>query len=241
MNKVMLITGATSDLAIELLNNIKNEDITILACYNDYVEKLELFKNNKIEIIPVYCDFNNIENLKNIIENLSKEYEIDAVIHFAAMNIKNERFNKITTEQVELDFKIQYLSIFEILKKCIPIMKKNKKGKIIFLLSSSVIGLPPKYLSSYISIKYALLGLMKTLAVEYANFNIQINSISPSMFESKFLKNIDEITREMYVKNHPMKEYITKKEIISTILFLLENENKFLNGNNFNLSGSETL
>ena len=82
---------------------------------------------------------------------------------------------------------------------------------------------------------------MKTLAVEYANFNIQINSISPSMFESKFLKNIDEITREMYVKNHPMKEYITKKEIISTILFLLENENKFLNGNNFNLSGSETL
>ena len=38
-----------------------------------------------------------------------------------------------------------------------------------------------------------------------------------------------------------MKEYITKKEIISTILFLLENENKFLNGNNFNLSGSETL
>jgi len=48
MNKVMLITGATSDLAIELLNNIKNEDITILAFYNDYVEKLYIIDISNI-------------------------------------------------------------------------------------------------------------------------------------------------------------------------------------------------
>lgn len=241
MKRTILMTGATSDLGLEFLNKIKNQDNLVLAFFKSSEEKLEVFKDNKITIIPVYCDFNDINNLNKIMENLTKEYIIDVVLHFAAVKIKNERFNKIKTELIEMDFRVQYLSIFEILKKVLPIMKKNRKGKIIFLLSSSVIGTPPKYLASYVSMKYALLGLMRALVSEYTDFNIQINAISPSMFESKFLQNIDEITKEIYIRNHPMKEFIKKDEIISTLLFLLENNNKFLVGNNFNLSGSETL
>lgn len=241
MNNTILVTGATSDIALEFLNKIKNKNNIVLAFYRNNKEKLELFKNDKIKIVPIYCDFNNIDNLSEIMESVSKEYQIDMVLHFAAAGVKNERFHKISVKQVELDFKVQYLSIFTILKYVLPVMKKNKKGKIIFLLSSFIIGVPPKFLTSYISMKYALLGLMKSLVSEYGNFNIQINAISPSMFQSKFLENIDKIAIEMYKKNHPMKELIKKDEIINIILFLLENENKFLNGNNFNLSGSETL
>ena len=73
------------------------------------------------------------------------------------------------------------------------------------MLSSVTINLPPKALVHYTTIKYALLGLVKSLASEYGNKNIQINALSPSMIETKFLENINEKIIEINAHNHPLK------------------------------------
>ena len=58
-------------------------------------------------------------------------------------------------------------------------MAKRKKGKIIFMLTVHTCQTPLKGCADYITEKYALLGLMKALAVEYANKGITVNGISP--------------------------------------------------------------
>ena len=89
--------------------------------------------------------------------------------------------------------------------------------------------------------KYALLGLLKSLVSEYGEYGIQINGISPSMIDSKLLDNLDPLVKEMSKNSHPLKELITKREIIEFIDFLVTNNSKFLTGNNFNLSGGESI
>ena len=241
MRETILITGATSDLAYEYLNLIKNQEKTIIAFYYDCKERLENLKNTSLEIIPIFCDFSNISDVSHKIVKVSENYDINVVLHFATPGIKMERFNKKETKDYELHFRVQFLSIVEILKIVLVKMKKEKRGKIIFVLSSVIFSTPPKFWTEYVSMKYALLGLLKSLISEYGEYGIQINGISPSMIDSKLLDNLDPLVKEMSKNSHPLKKLITKKEIVDFINFLITNNSKFLTGNNFNLSGGESI
>ena len=241
MKEVILITGATSDLAFEYLNLIKDQEKVIIAFYYDLKERFEELKNSSLEIIPIFCDFSDISDVSNKIIKISKDYDISTVLHFATPRIKMERFHKKEIKDYEIHFKIQFLSIIEILKNILPKMKKQKKGKIICILSSITFSIPPKFWTDYVSMKYALLGLLKALVAEYGEYGIQINGISPSMIDSKLLDNLDPLVKEMSKESHPLKELVTKKEIVEFIDFLVKNDSKFLTGNNFNLSGGESI
>lgn len=241
MKEAILITGATSDLAIEYLNSIKNEEKTIIAFYYDYKERFEELKNNLLEIIPIFCNFLDTNDISDKVSEISKKYNISTILHFAAPEIKMERFHKKEIKNYEVHFKVQFLSIIEILKYILPKMKKQKKGKIIFILSSVTISTPPKFWTEYVSMKYALLGLLKSLVAEYGEYGIQFNGVSPSMIDSKLLDSLDPLVKEMSKESHPLKELITKKEIVEFIDFLVKNDSKFLTGNNFNLSGGESI
>ena len=241
MKEVILITGATSDLAFEYLNLIKNQEKIVIAFYYDLKERLEELKNNTLEIVPIFCDFSDMDDVSNKIIKISKDYDISTVLHFATPRIKMERFHKKEIKDYEIHFKIQFLSIIEILKNILPKMKKQKRGKIIFILSSVTFSTPPKFWAEYVSMKYALLGLLKSLVSEYGEYGIQINGISPSMIDSKLLNNLDPLVKEMSKETHPLKKLITKIVIVEFIDFLVTNNIKFLTGNNFNLSGGEII
>ena len=210
MKEVILITGATSDLAFEYLNLIKNQEKIIIAFYYDLKERLEVFKDNSLEIIPVFCDFSDINDVSNKVVEISKDYNINTVLHFAAPRIKMERFHKKEIKDYEI-------------------------------LSSVTFSMPPKFWTEYVSMKYALLGLLKSLVSEYGEYGIQFNGISPSMIDSKLLDNLDPLVKEMSKETHPLKELTTKGEIVEFIDFLITNNSKFLTGNNFNLSGGESI
>lgn len=240
MREGILITGATSDIAYEFLKNYKDKNKVIVAFYYDYEERLDnLIENYNLNIVKVKYNFLNLEGITETLQDVLNDIFISEVLHLSAPVVKQERFNKINISQYNIDFSIQVLSIIEILKFIIPKMKKEKRGKIVFVLSSVTNGVPPKFWTSYITSKYALEGLMKSLVAEYSGFNIQINGISPSMIKSKFINNMDERLVEMEIEKHPMKRTIEIEEIVDTINYLFESNNKFLTGNNLLLTGGE--
>lgn len=242
MKEALLITGATSDLGYGYLKKFKDKNITIIAFYYDFEERIDdLIENYGLNIVKIYFDFLCLDNLEEKVKELSEKYFISKVLHLSAPVVKQERFNKISKEVFYNDFTIQVVSLVEILKIVLLRMKKEKKGKIVIVLSSYVEGVPPKFCASYVTSKYAVLGLMKSLIVEYGQFNIQINGISPSMIQSKFLNNMDERMIEMGIEKHPMKRTVTIDEVVETIDYLLFNNNSFLNGNNILLTGGENF
>ena len=175
------------------------------------------------------------------VKELSEKYFISKVLHLSAPIVKQERFNKISKEVFYNDFTIQVVSLVEILKIVLLRMKKEKKGKIVIVLTSYTVGALPKFLSSYVTSKYAVMGFLKSLVSEYGQFNIQINGISPSMIQSKFLNNMDERMVEMEIEKHPMKRTVTIDEVAEIIDYLFFNNNSFLNGNNILLTGGENF
>lgn len=242
MKEALLVTGSTSDLGYGYLKKFKNKNITIIAFYYDFEERLDdLIENYGLNIVKIYFDFLCLDNLEEKVKELSEKYFISKVLHLSAPIVKQERFNKISKEVFYNDFTIQVVSLVEILKVVLLRMKKEKKGKIVIILSSCVEGVPPKFWTSYVTSKYAMMGFLKSLVSKYGQFNIQINGISPSMIQSKFLNNMDERMIEMEIEKHPMKRTVSIDEVTEIIDYLFFNNNSFLNGNNILLTGGENF
>ncbi len=239
MNKnIILIIGASSDIGLNLIENIKY-DALIIAHYNSSDEKLlELSKHINNELVTVKADLLKEDEINDLLHTIEFNYGIpNKIVHLAANKVENIRFKDVTWSDFEKDINISLKSAVLILNRFLPKMAKQKKGKVLIMLSSYVLGVPPKALSHYTSIKYAMLGLVKSLASEYADKNIQINAISPSMIDTKFLDNINEKFVELSAYNHPLKRNAKVDDITPIIKMLISEESDYMTGVNIPITG----
>ena len=238
MNNIILIIGASSDIGLDLIQNI-DEDCLILAHYNSEGEKLlKLSKTRQNEIIPIKANLSVEDDILEMINHIEHNFGIpNKIVHLAASKFENIRFKDASWKKLQNDINISLKSLLIILNRFLPQLAKQKKGKIVVMLSSVVLNTPPKNLTHYTVVKYSLLGLVKSLASEYADKNIQINAISPSMVDTKFLENINEKIVEISAYNHPLKRNATVEDITPTIKFLISNESDYMNGINIPITG----
>ncbi len=235
---IILIIGASSDIGIDLIKTL-DEDILILAHYNSSGKDLiELSKKIKNILVPLQADLSSEDEITSLLDNIEENYGIpNKIVHLAANKVENIRFKDVKWSDFEKDINISLKSAVLILNRFLPKLSQEKQGKVVLILSSYVLGVPPKALSHYTTIKYALLGLVKSLASEYAGKNIQINAISPSMVETKFLDNINEKLVELSAYNHPLKRNATVEDITPTIKLLLSEDSNYINGINIPITG----
>ncbi len=234
MNKtIILIIGASSDIGIDLIKNL-NEEILILAHFNSSSKRLiELSGQIRNTLIPLQADLSQESEINTFLNKIESNYSIpNKIIHLSANKVENIRFKDIQWSDFEKDINISLKSAVFILNRFLPALAKEKHGKVIIMLSSYVLGVPPKALAHYTTVKYALLGLVKSFAREYSDENIQINAISPSMIETKFIDNINEKFVELNAYNHPLKRNASVEDITPMIKFLLLKDSGYMNGIN---------
>ena len=237
-NKVLLITGGSSDIGISLIKEVKNNYDYIIAHHTKDNENLSLLKQElKDKLILIKGNFKDEEETRVFIAKIKEEGKIPtAIVHLPAGSFENIKFPKIPWQKFETDFNISFRSLVLILQEFLPTMAKNKNGKIIVMLTSCTKNIPPKYLTSYVTSKYALLGLVKSLSNEYADKDIRINGISPSMIDTKFLDSIPELIREQNAMKSPTGKNLSVTDVIPTIKFLLSDGSDGITGENISIT-----
>ena len=120
-------------------------------------------------------------------------------------------------------------------------MAKNKYGKVVVMLTSYTTNIPPKYLASYVTSKYALLGLIKALANEYADKGIRINGISPTMMDTKFLQSIPELIVKQNAMNSPTGKNLSVEEVTPMFEFLLSDKSAAITGQNIAITNGNLM
>ncbi len=238
MSNIVFIIGASSDIGLDLIKKI-DEECIILAHYHSNKEELvKLSKEIKNQLIPLQADLSNEDDINALIEKIQTEYGTpNKIVQLAASRVENIRFKEVQWSDFQKDMNITLKSSVMFLTAFLPQLAREKRGKVVIMLSSYVLGVPPKALAHYTTIKYALLGLVKSLASEYDNKNIQINAISPSMIDTKFLDNINEKFVELNAYNHPLKRNALVEDITPTIKMLISKESDYINGVNIPITG----
>ncbi len=237
--KVLLVTGASSDVGAELIKNVGKNYEKIWAHYRSSATIIdELRKQVGKQIIPIQADFRDLKSTEDFIENIYVSGDIpDHIVHLSAQKAHSLQFHKHTWESYQKEIDTSLRSITMILQSFVPKMAKKKYGKIIFMLSAYLLGVPPKFQSPYITVKYALLGLMKNLAAEYAAKGIRVNAVSPDMIETKFLSELPDLIKEQSAKNNPLGRNIYIHEVVPTIEYLLSNGSDMVTGQNIGVTG----
>jgi 3-oxoacyl-[acyl-carrier protein] reductase len=154
----------------------------------------------------------------------------DGVVHLPALRLTYERFTKFDWVRFEADMAVQVHSAVILLQKFLPKMAKMEDSRVVFVLSSVVHGMPPKFMSMYTVLKYAQLGLMRSLAAEYAGSKVRINGISPSMVETQFLGEIAEVAVQMSAAANPQGRNATPGDLLGAIQFLLSPASGYITG-----------
>lgn len=236
----LLILGASSDFGMALIRRVHNNYSKIYAhCFNhtDALQRLACeVGTDKLKLYN--ADLENEEQLIKMLCDIEAEGGNPVhIVHFPSMGVVQERFHKIEWEQYERRFNIALRSLVLVLKKYLPKMAKRKEGKVVVMASSCTVNAPPRYMSAYVAEKYAMLGITKALAAEYADRGVQINAISPEMTNTKFLKEMPELIVEQNALNSPLKRNLNIDEVIPAIEFLLSDGADRITGQNIAVTG----
>lgn len=231
VNKILLVTGASSDIGIEIIKNTCQNYSKIIAHYNTRPGELEQIKEELGgKVCLLKSDFSDEGSIKDFITKVSDIGCPHHIVHLSASKYRLNNFTKLDNKDFKKDLSIQLNSIYLILQSFIKQMSKTDNSRIIFMLST-VTQNTPKYTTNYSTIKFGLLGLMKALASEYAG-KININAISPPLMETKFLSEIPELVVQQNAKNSIFGRNATVKDIAPIFEFLLSEKSHFITGQN---------
>ena len=242
MKRKYLLLGGSSDICAAFLRKHSwSAEDEIVAQYNKHADSLrKIAREIPAKLIVQSADFSSLDDTKAFADFLQEHTFVPThILHAPAIPIQNQRFIEIEWKEAEQQFNVQCRSLYLILQTVLPKMTKAKTGNIVVVVSSYSLNLPPAFLSAYVMAKYALMGLVKALAVEYASKQIRCNMISPSMIETKFLANVYDGVVEQTAKRNPSRRNASPEDAANLIEYLFSEQNTFMQGANIPLTGGE--
>jgi len=99
----------------------------------------------------------------------------------------------------------------------------------------------PGGLSDYVTAKYAMLGLTKSLAKELGKYNITVNAVSPGFIENNFTKMVPEKAKEIIIRETPVGRLAKEQDVVEAVLFLASEKSPFISGVNIQVAGGADL
>lgn len=241
--KRFLITGANGGIGSSISNLFlqNNADLVLLYYQNrNNIDKLvEKNKNSKIELHEV--NLLDDEKINTTMKKILASGAIYGFIHCVSLPLEIKSSANASWDEFQINIEIQTKSFFQIVKYIIPIMKNLKKGKILTILSSAIVGRPPSNMAPYVVSKYSLLGLSKSLAIELAPFGINVNSISPFMVDTPLIEKFPNKLKEITQSQVPLNRLAISNDVAFAALFLCSEHSDYICGENLILSGGHTL
>ena len=234
-NKKIIITGATGGIGYSLVKKFDDLECSILATgtNEEKLNKLKKeFKNIKIISFKL-DDHNNIENFINTCFN--KLNGLDVLVNNAGITADNISI-RLTEENWKKVIDINLTATFLMCKAAIKKMLKQKSGKIINI--TSIVGHTGNLgQANYAASKAGIVGFSKSLAIEYAKKNININCVSPGFIKTEMTDKISEDFKNKLISKIPSGFLGTGEDVSNTVAFLASNMASYITGETIHVNG----
>ena len=233
--KNIIITGASGGIGNSIVEALNKAGANILAS-GTRIEKLEQLKS-KYNVKILKFDISQIEKIEDFIETATNEFdgELDCIINNAGVTQDNLAI-RMSIEEWKKVIDINLTSTFLLSKFAIKKMLKKKSGKIINI--TSVVGHTGNLgQSNYTASKAGIIAMSKSLALEYAKKNININCISPGFIKTAMTDKIDEKFKDMIISKIPSARLGEPEDVANAVLFLASDQSNYINGETIHVNG----
>ena len=235
-NKNIIVTGASGGIGNSIIQKFSENGANILAS-GTRIEKLEELKSKFKKIKILKFDISQSDKIEKFIDDSSNELggNIDCLVNNAGITADNLAI-RMSLEEWKKVLDINLTSTFLLSKFAIKKMLKNKTGKIINI--TSVVGHTGNLgQTNYTASKAGIIAMSKSLAIEYAKKNININCISPGFIKTAMTDKIDEKFKEIIISKIPSARLGEPEDVANAVIFLASNQSNYINGETIHVNG----
>jgi 3-hydroxybutyrate dehydrogenase len=253
MKKTILVTGGAGVIGLSIMELFYKRGYNVIAAgvtKQAIIKQLQKKFNSKRSLL-MNIELTSSRNVKKVVKSSVKKFKkIDALINCAGIQFVmpiDKYPEKIWRKMMDINLTTPFLFTKEIL----PIMRKNKWGRIVNIASThGLIGSVNK--SAYTASKHGLVGLTKVTALETAQDPITCNSLCPGFVLTELIQDqIDVVAKkknipikeagiEMLREKQPSLKFVKKEDIAAMIYFLCSKEADQITGSNISLDGAWT-
>ncbi len=234
-NKKILITGATGGIGNSLVEKFNGYESTILATGTNE-EKLNNLKKKYPKIYIEKFKLDEHDKIENFIDSASKKLDgLDVLVNNAGITLDNLSI-RLTDENWKKVLDINLSSTFLMCKHAIKKMLKKKYGKIVNI--TSIVGHTGNLgQANYAASKAGIVAFSKSLAIEYAKKNININCVSPGFIQTDMTDKINEEFKKNLISKIPSGNLGTGEDVSNCVAFLASDMANYINGETIHVNG----
>jgi 3-oxoacyl-[acyl-carrier protein] reductase len=234
-NKKILITGATGGIGNSLVEKFNNLGATIVASGTSE-EKLNNLQKKFSNIYVEQFKLDEHDKIEKFIEKVDQKLEgLDILVNNAGITLDNLSI-RLTEENWKKVLDINLTSTFLMCKFAIKKMLKKKYGKIINI--TSIVGHTGNLgQANYAASKAGIIGFSKSLAIEYAKKNININCISPGFIKTEMTDKISEEFKKILISKIPSGNLGSGEDVSNCVAFLASDMSNYINGETIHVNG----
>ncbi len=243
--KVALVIGGTGGIGRETCLRLAKDGFDVVVHYYKNDEQAKKIKEEIERLgqksIMVKADITDNVQVKEMIYQIVRKLEtVTVLINCATVKIPNIKFTDLDWEDIQKHLDINIKGSFFLVRNIMPVMEKEKYGKIINITTQAIETPNPEWLH-YITAKSALNGFSKALAVELAPKGIKVNMISPGMTDTELISDIPEKARLLAAAKTPLKRIAKPEDIAGAISFLASDKSDFITGETIRVSGGQVM
>ena len=240
-NNVCIITGAGKGFGRTLAEVFyaQGAKLALITRSEEDVESLSIDMGFHDSRVLVICgDVTKPEVVNDFIDQTVQKFgHIDVLVNNAGMRFR-KKFLDTTLDEFNRVLEVNVGSMFLLCQLAIPYMVERNKGKIVNMSSiAGTLGLPE--LSGYVTSKAGIIGLTKSLALEFAENNIQVNALAPGFCKTSYFEKFKENSGlyDFTIERTPMRRWGESKEIANACLFLASSMSDYVTGEVMNVDG----
>jgi NAD(P)-dependent dehydrogenase (short-subunit alcohol dehydrogenase family) len=241
-DKKIIITGATSGIGLALCEFLLNHNCTVIAVGRDESKITQLQNQFKESLQFVSLDLNEFNSYTKIFDEALAGQKLDGFAHCAGME-ETLPLTMYNPESIAKIFNINVFSGIELLRSFSKKKYSNDGASVVYISSvMGELGQPGKI--GYCSTKSAVLGVVKSSALELAKRKFRVNAISPGVVNTpmtqKLFSQIEDENIERIKQMHPL-DIGEVEDVVPMIAFLLSDNSKWITGQNIKIDGGYSI
>lgn len=243
MYKKILVTGATSGIGLALCESLINNSFTVIAIGRDESKIAHLKEHYHPDSFSFESlDLNNFENYNSFFDKHLENLKFDGFVHCAGME-ETLPLSLYTPDRMQAIFNINVFSGVELLRYFSKKKYSNDGASVVFISSvMAELGQPGKI--GYCATKSAILGIVKSAALEFSKRKFRVNAIAPGVVNTpmtqKLFGLIDDENINRIKEMHPLG-IGEVEDVIPIISFLLSENSKWITGQNIIVDGGYSI
>jgi len=238
--KTALVTGASGAIGSDIARALHKQGATVAisGTRKDALDKLAADLGARVHVLP--CDLGDSAAVEKLVPDAEAKMEkLDILVANAGVNADNLLVS-LTDEAWEKVIAVNLTATFRLTRAAVKTMMRRRWGRIIGI--TSVVGFtgnPGQ--ANYTASKAGMVGMMKSVAAEYAKRNVTANCIAPGVITSPMIDKLNDKQRETILSKVPAGKLGTGKDVASAAVFLASEEAQYVTGQTIHVNGGMAM